>query len=243
MAAPEFVAGFVYGMTGDNNLEEIETCMQGGEDLFNDIQTAFYDLTEGNFIAALTEIGGIVAEFQTDLTNCENMDQDIYAIEQWAQIFTEPVELAETLAKNMLFHSSEIYADIATCEADWMNGDYFGSGTALADALTVAVGPIEKFYLMGGGKNGLDLNSILAVMEGLNYRLLMVNELLDLKECVDLTADTALIFYQAYEDVIAGDTMGGFMKAAEGIAEMYVDIKYCKSAIDDDEITDFIKWL
>ena len=31
MAVPDFVAGFIYGMTGDNHLSEIEACYQGGE--------------------------------------------------------------------------------------------------------------------------------------------------------------------------------------------------------------------
>ena len=30
MAVPDFVAGFVYGMTGDNQLTEIEACYEGG---------------------------------------------------------------------------------------------------------------------------------------------------------------------------------------------------------------------
>lgn len=31
MAVPDWIAGFMYGMTGDNNLTEIEACFQGGE--------------------------------------------------------------------------------------------------------------------------------------------------------------------------------------------------------------------
>ena len=31
MAAPDFVAGFMYGMTGYNHLEEIEACYTGGQ--------------------------------------------------------------------------------------------------------------------------------------------------------------------------------------------------------------------
>ncbi len=29
MSIPDFIAGFIYGMTGDNDLEEIEACYQG----------------------------------------------------------------------------------------------------------------------------------------------------------------------------------------------------------------------
>ena len=70
MAAPDFIAGFIYGMTGDNHLEEIETCMQGGEDLFTDINTVFEDFFSGEFVAGLAEVGSIILEFPTDLANC-----------------------------------------------------------------------------------------------------------------------------------------------------------------------------
>jgi hypothetical protein len=29
MAIPDFIAGFIYGMTGDNDLVEIEACYHG----------------------------------------------------------------------------------------------------------------------------------------------------------------------------------------------------------------------
>ena len=43
MAVPDFVAGFIYGMTGDNNLTEIEACFQGGEQIVSDSQAAVVD--------------------------------------------------------------------------------------------------------------------------------------------------------------------------------------------------------
>ena len=30
MAVPDYIAGWIYGMTGDNHLTEIETCYTGG---------------------------------------------------------------------------------------------------------------------------------------------------------------------------------------------------------------------
>jgi len=36
MAAPDFVAGFIYGMTGDNHLTEIEACYNGGYQIVKD---------------------------------------------------------------------------------------------------------------------------------------------------------------------------------------------------------------
>ena len=36
MAIPDYVAGFIYGMTGDNHLEEIEGCYHGGSSVVSD---------------------------------------------------------------------------------------------------------------------------------------------------------------------------------------------------------------
>ena len=72
------------------------------------------------------------------------MDEDIAAIESWAQIFTDPAKLSATLAKHYAFHKSEIKADITTLETDWDASSYFQAGDDLAALMTVAVGPIES---------------------------------------------------------------------------------------------------
>ena len=33
MSIPDFIAGFIYGMTGDNDLQEIEACYQGSQEI------------------------------------------------------------------------------------------------------------------------------------------------------------------------------------------------------------------
>ena len=71
------------------------------------------------------------------------MDDDIAAIESWAKIFTEPTTPASTVAKHWLFHGSQIKSDFSQEEADWAAGSYFNAGKDIADALTLAVGPIE----------------------------------------------------------------------------------------------------
>ena len=114
MAAPDFVAGFIYGMTGDNHLTEIEACYNGGEQIVKDTETAFADFNAGHYFAGLKEAGTVWNEVSSSLTTCKGMEDDIAAIELWAQIFTEPTKLSKTVAKNWLLHGSKIKADIAT---------------------------------------------------------------------------------------------------------------------------------
>ena len=70
LTVPEFVAGFMYGMTGDNNLAEIEACYQGGESIGTDVQTAFADYQSGNYFQALKDAGTAWTEVGTAMTTC-----------------------------------------------------------------------------------------------------------------------------------------------------------------------------
>ena len=71
------------------------------------------------------------------------MDEDFAAIEAWAQIFTEPVQLTETVTKNWLLHKRGIKKDTEQAKLDWDNGLYFNYGVDTADALVKLIGPVE----------------------------------------------------------------------------------------------------
>lgn len=77
------------------------------------------------------------------ISTCENTGDDVAAIEQWAQIFKNPVELMAQVSKVMLFHKSQVMADVSSVEADWKTANFFQSGIDVADLLTLVVGPIE----------------------------------------------------------------------------------------------------
>ena len=53
------------------------------------------------------------------------MDEDIAAIEDWAQIFNDPVLLSATIAKNYALHKKRIDADIAAVESDYDSENYY----------------------------------------------------------------------------------------------------------------------
>lgn len=74
------------------------------------------------------------------------MGDDIAAIESWAQIFTNPAELAATISKHYLLHKKEISADISAVTTDWDSQEYFQTGEAIAKLMTDAVGPIQESY-------------------------------------------------------------------------------------------------
>ena len=71
------------------------------------------------------------------------MDEDIAAIEKWAEIFKEPIKLVNTVTSHMLTSGDEIKADIAEEQADWEKKMYFDAGNDTASAFTVLIGPIN----------------------------------------------------------------------------------------------------
>ena len=48
-ATADFVAGFIYGMTGDNHLTEIEACFQGGQLMYQEIENGIEDIKKGGW--------------------------------------------------------------------------------------------------------------------------------------------------------------------------------------------------
>jgi len=70
MAIPDFIAGFMFGFTGENHLAEIEQCYSGGEGLLNDVQSALSDIKAGSFVKGIEDIGMVINDFPDALANC-----------------------------------------------------------------------------------------------------------------------------------------------------------------------------
>jgi len=143
-AVPEFAAGFLYGMVGDNHLSEFQTCMNSSEELVQYANQFLTNLEHLKIIAAFEDFEKFLFHFQMDVAPCKNVGDDVKAIEEWAEIFKEPTTLVETLGKHWLIHQKAIKKDIAAEKADWASQNYFKAGSDIADAVTLAVGPVEK---------------------------------------------------------------------------------------------------
>ena len=91
MAAPEFIAGFIYGMTGDDHLTEIEACYAGGDTLISDTQTALnfceggdYYYKSGDYHMCLLDAGYAWYDLDVAMASCTGMSDDIDSIKAWA---------------------------------------------------------------------------------------------------------------------------------------------------------------
>lgn len=142
MTIPDFIAGLLYGFTGDNQLSEIESCYTGGETIVTDAEALVNDLTHGNFIKAIDDNAAFAESLSDALHSCTGMEDDFARIKAWGEIFTEPAKLAETVGKHWLLHKRHIKKTIQKEKDDWNNEDYFTAGEDIADILVTLIGPV-----------------------------------------------------------------------------------------------------
>lgn len=214
MAVPDFVAGFMYALTGDNNLTEIEACFQGGEQIVTDAQTAIADFEAGNYFKGIKDAGTAWNEVGSAMTTCQGMDDDIAAIEAWAQIFTEPATLSKTVAKHWLFHGDEIKADLAKEQADWSAGNYFDAGKDTADALVLAVGPVPT------ASANMPLDAPILFLGGVLEGLVQDNHLTAIATC----ATDAEGVVDEVEGLVSAIEKGNWFFAAEKARKVIKDV-------------------
>ena len=145
-AIPQFTAGLIYGLTGDNHLDEIEKCMDTSEPMIEDFLAALDDFRHLKAISGLKHIGDIIWLLPNAFQPCTGMDDDIQAIEEWADIFHHPARLADTVAKNWLKNGKDIKKKMKKQKEDWHDEKWYKCGDKTADALVLLLGPIEPHH-------------------------------------------------------------------------------------------------
>ena len=130
-------------MVGENHLTEIQTCATDGADVLPLVEQALKDLESGQIAAATIQFGKILDQFPIVLTDCKNTDEDLKAIEAWANIFKNKPALVATVTKNYLIHKKGVKADIAEMKAEWAADSFFKAGVTAADIIVKTVGPID----------------------------------------------------------------------------------------------------
>ena len=140
---PDFIAGLIYGFTGDNHLDELRTCMTDLDRLALDINVVFWQLKEVRPIGALNGLRQLFGDLPKTVSQCRSMDEDLAEIEAWAAVFEDKEHLTKTITKHWLIHGKEVKADVAQEEADRAAGDYFKAGEDTAEILTILIGPVQ----------------------------------------------------------------------------------------------------
>ena len=116
----EFIAGLLMGFIGDNHLSEIQACVTDAEKIFDDVEKTVKDVSSGSWSSAAGDVKDIAHMIPTMFNSegdCTNMLKDVQAIKKWADrswwVWVEDV------AKDMLFHHTEIENDAKAIVSDW----------------------------------------------------------------------------------------------------------------------------
>lgn len=144
-AVPEFIAGFMYKFAGENNLDAITGCWNGGHDIVNTLESAIADFKHGGKVhitRGIVELKNVISMIKPELSNCKSIGDDIKAIEEWATIFTDKAKLIAHVTKNLALHHKQITGDIATLKADFADNKWFTAGEDAAELLAAAIGTV-----------------------------------------------------------------------------------------------------
>lgn len=87
MAVPDFVAGMIFGFTGDNQLPEIEACWHGTQELNKDASNLLFDLENQEWIKAIDDNAKFAQALSDSTHACTGMGDDFARISAWAEIF------------------------------------------------------------------------------------------------------------------------------------------------------------
>jgi len=159
---------------------ESKVVLSGAKDILADVEA-------GRMIKAAKAARALANDLKTEVAGCKNMDQEIKAIEAWAEIFAEPKSLFKTMGVNYLKNKRNIKNDIASEKADWAAKQYFRSGIDVADLLVQLFGEVQPIPAPTGTPNVVCTTAQWSLMApdflaGLMYGLTGDDQLLHLIE-------------------------------------------------------------
>lgn len=121
----------------------MQSCYSSTTELGGYLEAALKDIEAFHIFGALKQFEEFVYHFQLDVAPCTQMQDDVSAIELWAQAFKNPKSLVSSATKHYLLHKKAITQDIATLKADYAAKSFFATGRTAADILTILVGEIQ----------------------------------------------------------------------------------------------------
>lgn len=85
--AEEFIAGFIQGMVGNNDLPAIKSCMTDEKEVQAEVQKVVEDVQSGDitsYIDAAKTLITLSKEIPSALSDCKSISSDVDNIKQWA---------------------------------------------------------------------------------------------------------------------------------------------------------------
>ena len=151
-AVPDFIAGFIDGVTGHNHQSEIEACYYapGAKHLDMEIQTGV-KLMKGSLLSnmgAAPFFLGMIATFPKALMPCgeiEGLTQDeIACLTLLAGLAKPPQDLGFALTKTVMTNTEKVSQHKIDVPTNWDKKMYMESGQALAELIKLLLNTDES---------------------------------------------------------------------------------------------------
>lgn len=118
-------------------------------------------------LSGIEDLGRFALQIPADLAGCENMQDDLDKLNQWASIFNNPQEVAELVAINALKNFRGISNDVVNVVHDWHSDEYLDLGTALANTLLDATAAPSSVVIKEGFKMENAVEVVAGMLDGI----------------------------------------------------------------------------
>ena len=142
----EFLSGLIFGLTQEDDLPEIQKCLTDGTTLEHEMSELVNDLTYKDIkhiVDAVEVTMKILKESESDLKDCEGMQDDVAKIHQLLSVFDNRVLLEETIYMNCLRNHEAIFKDVGKSMADVGAANYKAFGGDVADLMVQTLTPLD----------------------------------------------------------------------------------------------------
>jgi hypothetical protein len=220
----QIVEGFLKGSIDAGGFNDIEQCIQDGEEIFRDAESAYEHFKKGDITDAIDgvqDIGKAIEAISAAMKDCSSLSADWPKMKKIGEEFKHPTSFAWHIAGDVWHNKVEITKEVKTAVDDWEKKKWYDFGLQCGEAAAhVFLGQetqmnIKKenlakmtkgFYGQFGGK--FDLEALLFCIYDEDQAALMLD-----------------VAYQAFEqflhDTTTSDKIGDLVGTAIGVVGAY----------------------
>ena len=149
--AADFLAGFIYGFTGNDHKAYFETCFKDNSGFEADICEVAYDFSTKDNQMVLQGVQKVLAdmpELKTFTEGCPDAKADFDTTAAWFKYWKAQGEMKvySTAYKNVVAHMTEIKADASKISDDYNANDYFKAAADVSSICKIAL-PVQTDFL------------------------------------------------------------------------------------------------
>ena len=112
---PEYISGFIYGMSGVDHREQIAHCFHPAGDttgkIADESHMAMVDISAGRYFKGVRFFGHLVDSFPQMFIKCHDdaVHDSVHLVTQWADQINQQHILAEKVGRHWLEHFEEVH--------------------------------------------------------------------------------------------------------------------------------------